>query len=231
MTAQKITVVERIKRDFKTINLGIFFDEATRAYPEKVAIIDLTGDSRSYTYMQLETEVCRATQALAAVGLRRRDRCVIALPNGVEFLATFLGALRLGVIPVPMNYRLSVDTMQGIVRDADCRAIVGSHAEAGTCCGIADDLGIDIRLSTDAEKPGWTNFRSLASQQRDIRTVEAMAFDDVAFQPYTSGSTGVPKGIALTHGGMIWGIEHSQQRHSRGGRGIRQGAGSDYGPR
>ena len=38
-----------------------------------------------------------------------------------------------------------------------------------------------------------------------------MAFDDIAFQPYTSGSTGTPKGIALTHGGMIWGIEHSQR--------------------
>ena len=47
-------------------------------------------------------------------------------------------------------------------------------------------------------------------EQPDARIVEPMAFDDIAFQPYTSGSTGVPKGIALTHGGMIWGIEHSQ---------------------
>ncbi len=48
-------------------------------------------------------------------------------------------------------------------------------------------------------------------RQPDTRIVEPMAFDDVAFQPYTSGSTGTPKGIALTHGGMIWGIEHSQK--------------------
>src|SRR5215218_2643865 len=109
-SGQKITVVERIKRDFEIVNLGIFFDEATRNYPEKVAIIDLTGERRSYTYTQLESEVCRAAQALAAAGLRRRDRRVIALPNGVEFLASFLGALRLGVIPVPINYRLSAET-------------------------------------------------------------------------------------------------------------------------
>ena len=56
-----------------------------------------------------------------------------------------------------------------------------------------------------------TTTASLVANQPDIRIVEPMAFDDIAFQPYTSGSTGTPKGIALTHGGMIWGIEHSQR--------------------
>lgn len=208
---QQTSVLERIKRDFKTINLGIFFDEATRNYSDNIAIIDLTeAEPRSYTYSQLETEVSRAAQALAAAGLRRRDRCVIALPNGAEFLAAFLGALRLGVIPVPINYRLGAETMQSIVRDADCSAIVGSHTDAATCCRIADDLGMEIRLATDGEKLGWTDYRALVARQPGVRIVESMAFDDVAFQPYTSGSTGIPKGIALTHGGMIWGIEHSQ---------------------
>ena len=63
------TVVEWIKRDFTIINLGIFFDEATRKYPDNIAIIDLSeAEPQSYTYMELETEVRRAAQALASVG-------------------------------------------------------------------------------------------------------------------------------------------------------------------
>lgn len=206
------TVVEWIKRDFKVVNLGIFFDEATRNHPDRVAIIDLSeAEPQSYTYTELETEVRRAAQALASVGLRRRERCIISIPNGVRFLSAFLGALRLGVIPVPINFRLGVEMLQSIVRDAGCRAIVGSPQHTATCCDIADGLGMEIRLSTDAARPGWDDYRSLVAKQPDVRIVEPMAFDDIAFQPYTSGSTGTPKGIALTHGGMIWGIEHSQR--------------------
>ena len=66
------TVVEWIKRDFKVINLGIFFDEATRNHPDNIAIIDLSeAEPQSYTYTELETEVRRAAQALASVGLRK----------------------------------------------------------------------------------------------------------------------------------------------------------------
>ena len=154
------TVVEWIKRDFKVINLGIFFDEATRNYPDNIAIIDLSeAEPQSYTYTELETEVRRAAQALASVGLRRRERCIISIPNGVRFLTAFLGALRLGVIPVPINFRLGAETLQSIVRDARCRAIVGSPQHTATCCDIADRLGMEIRLSTDAARPGWDDYR------------------------------------------------------------------------
>lgn len=207
----KATVVERIKRDFKIINLGIFFDEATRNYPDNIAIVDLTEAApQSYTYTEIETEVRRAAQALASVGLRKNDRCIISIPNGTTFLAAFLGALRIGVIPVPINFRLGADTMQSIVRDAHCNAIVGSPRDTAICCDIADRLDMKTRLSVDEARAGWSNYRDLAAKQSGARIVEPMAFDDIAFQPYTSGSTGVPKGIALTHGGMIWGIEHSQ---------------------
>ena len=211
VSGKPTTVVERIKRDFKVINLGIFFDEATRDHPDNVAIIDLAeAKPRSYTYTEFETEVRRATQALGSVGLRKNDRCIISIPNGALFLTAFLGALRLGIIPVPINFRLGADTMRSIMRDARCRAIVGSPRDTATCCDIADTLGLDVRLTTDEAKPGWSDYTSLVAKQPDTRFVEPMAFNDIAFQPYTSGSTGTPKGIALTHGGMIWGIEHSQ---------------------
>jgi long-chain acyl-CoA synthetase len=205
------TVVERIKRDFKVINLGIFFDEATSRYRDRTAVVDLTEAApRLFTYGELETEVRRAAQALLSVGLRKNERVIVSIPNGVTFLAAFLGALRIGAIPVPINFRLGVDTLQSIMRDARCRAFVGSPKDTAACCDIADRLGIEFRLSTDDARSGWDDYRGLAAKQPDLRIVEPMAFDDVAFQPYTSGSTGVPKGIALTHGGMIWGIEHSQ---------------------
>ena len=67
--AATMTVVERIRRDFKVINLGIFFDEATRNHADEVAIIDLTdAEPRSYTYAELET---RGAPRGAGAGVRR----------------------------------------------------------------------------------------------------------------------------------------------------------------
>ena len=207
-----ITVVEWIKRDFKVINLGIFFDEATKSRPDSIAIIDLTeSEPETYSYAELEREVRRAALALRAAGLKSRERLIVSIPNGVRFLAAFLGALRIGAIPVPINFRLGAESLASIVRDAGCRAIVGSPQHTATCCDIADTLDMDIRLSTDAPRAGWQDYAALVAVQSDERVVVPMAFDDIAFQPYTSGSTGTPKGIALTHGGMIWGIEHSQK--------------------
>jgi len=207
-----LSVVDWIKRDFKIINLGIFFDEATDARPDSIAIIDLTeSEPRTYSYADLEREVRRAALALRAAGLKSRERLIVSIPNGVRFLSAFLGALRIGVIPVPINFRLGAESLASIVRDAGCRAIVGSPLHTAVCCDIADSLNMDIRLSTDAPRAGWGDYVALAAGQPDERVVVPMAFDDIAFQPYTSGSTGTPKGIALTHGGMIWGIEHSQK--------------------
>jgi long-chain acyl-CoA synthetase len=207
-----IPVVKWIKRDFKVINLGIFFDEALNALPDRTAIVDLSeGEPRQYTYAELETEVRRAALALVAAGVKKRERLIVSIPNGVCFLAAFLGALRIAAIPVPINFRLGADALESIMRDTDARAIVGSPQHTATCCDIADRIGMDIRLTTDAARPGWDDYRALLAKQPDERVVEPMAFDDIAFQPYTSGTTGLPKGIALTHGGMIWGIEHSQK--------------------
>jgi acyl-coenzyme A synthetase/AMP-(fatty) acid ligase len=78
-------------------------------------------------------------------------------------------------------------------------------------------------LARDADAPArWQPWAPLfAAAQRDA-TVETMDFDEQAFQPYTAGSTGTPKGIILTHGGMLWGIEHSETYWPRraGERGI-----------
>ena len=207
-----VTVVEWIKRDLAVINLGIFFDAATAARPDGIAVIDLSEDApQTWTYAALEGEVRRAALALRAAGLASRERLIVSIPNGLRFLTTFLGALRLGVVPVPINFRLGADALASIMRDAGCRAIVGSPLHTATCCDIADRLAMDIRLSSDAPRAGWEDYPALAARQPDERVVVPMAFDDIAFQPYTSGSTGMPKGIALTHGGMIWGIEHSQK--------------------
>jgi len=76
-TNQATTVVERIKRDFKTINLGIFFDGATQNYPNNTAIIDLTEAApRFYTYVELETEVRRSHRRGKATGARTDDEQV-----------------------------------------------------------------------------------------------------------------------------------------------------------
>ena len=108
--------------------------------------------------------MCRAAQALASLGLRKNDRCIVSIPNGVTFLSVFLGALRLGAVPVPINFRLGTDTLASIVRDARGRAVIGSPKYTAACCDIADKLDIAIRLSVDDARPGWDDYRALAAR-------------------------------------------------------------------
>jgi acyl-CoA synthetase (AMP-forming)/AMP-acid ligase II len=75
----------------------------------------------------------------------------------------------------------------------------------------AADSALQFRLSTGEALAGWQSWSQLVDSATPTDTVETMKFDDQAFQPYTSGSTGIPKGVVLTHGGMLWGIEHSER--------------------
>lgn len=194
------------------LNLGAFV-ETTRTVPDTaIAIIDLTGaEPVTLTYADLERETRLCVGAFKSIGVTRGTRFALATPNCRLFLIGFLALMRLGAIPVFINSHLSIDAVRHIVTDSGSEGILADLEDAPALASLASLPSLRWLLSRNGSggEP-WKSWPDLVGAAKPDATVERMNFDDQAFQPYTAGSTGMPKGIVLTHGGMLWGIEHTQ---------------------
>jgi len=171
-------------------NLGLLFAEHARA--ERPAIIELRepGKPRPVSFRELDAGCNAIARGLVKAGLKPGDRVGILSLNRAEFVMTLLGAMRAGVVPVPVNIKLPADAVAYILNDAGARLV---FAEYGTKRLVPAGLRV-VDYDSDFErflKPG---------------TIQAFepAPDSIAIQPYTSGSTGRPKGVLLSHFGQNW---------------------------
>lgn len=128
---------------------------------------------------------------LRARGLSRGDRIGILAGNCAEFHMAFVGIMRAGMTAVPINFRLPKATVEHILDDADIRFAFAD----------ADRVALlDDRPHGRIDDPGPRTSPSGAG----IPESPAMAEDEIATILYTSGSSGPPKGVPLTHGGYCW---------------------------
>lgn len=193
-------------------NLGYFFDQSVRRFPDKLAVIDLYGGvERTLTYAQLDERADRAAGLIRELGVAPGERVGMIIGNRAEFLEIFFGAMRAGAIPVAINTRLACDTLRFILEDAQCRAVFvepGAHADA---IAVSEAAGIAQRVALEAAGPGWLDYASQRDRSERLLEPPPLAADAQAFQPYTSGSTGLPKGAIMTHAGMLWYVAYNQR--------------------
>ena len=194
-------------------NLGYFNAQIARMKGARTAIIDLSrSEPLSITHAELNERMNRIAAALQARGLARGDRLLLATGNRSEFIEVFFGSMRAGIVPIPLNHKLGADTIRFIMEDAGTQAAVISpecHPEIEM---LVEEAGLSPRISTDAPTSGWESYEDLlASAAPDAVTPAEPAPREVAFLPYTSGSTGVPKGVLLPHDGMLWAIRAAQR--------------------
>ncbi len=194
-------------------NLGYWCAAAVAAYPERIAILDLCGSSpRDVTYGDLERRLNRAANLFTDAGLVPGDRLAMIVDNRTEFIEIMFGAMRTGVVPVPLSTRLGADTLRYILDDASCRAIVIEPESNAIAATVADEAGIEIRIALDeAPGAGWQQYETAMGRQPDRYSPPDLTADHPCFQPYTSGSTGRPKGVVLTHAGQLWWIRCVQK--------------------
>ncbi|HSE01069.1 MAG TPA: class I adenylate-forming enzyme family protein [Burkholderiales bacterium] len=171
-------------------NLGLLFSE--HAQSDRPAIIELRDPKqpRPMSFRELDAGCNAVARGLTRAGLNPGNHISILSLNRLEFVSTLLGAMRAGVVPVPVNVKLAPDTVAYILNDAGARVVFAeSDAKRLIPAGIrVVEFGLEFERFAD---PG------------PFTAIEP-APDSIAIQPYTSGSTGRPKGVLLTHYGQNW---------------------------
>ena len=168
----------------------------------RIAYID---DRGSYTYADLGERVNAAGSVLRDLGLQSEQRVLLAMLDTIDFPAMFLGAIKAGIVPVPLNTLLKPADYAHFIRDSRARAIVVSDALLPSV-GPALDGTIDTIVATTPLGGDRGTHRSLdallAKAAHSLEPVPTTP-DDVAFWLYSSGSTGTPKGAVHLHGHLM----------------------------
>lgn len=165
--------------------------------PGKTALIDRRGE---LTYTELADRVARMAGVFERLGVRRDQRILLCLTDTRDFPTVFLGAIRAGVIPVPLNTLLTSDDYAWILQNSGAVAVFVSEELAGHWQAIAASEPYVRFISSEGES--WENLERLLEGVAPASQAALTHRDDVAFWLYTSGSTGRPKGAMHLHGSM-----------------------------
>jgi len=155
----------------------------------------------------LASMVSRAASLFASAGLQRGDGVALVLPNVPHFPIAYYGALKLGLRVIPLSPLLSERELGYVLKDSQARAIVGWFAFEETIADAIVGAGVAhawTGTATSDQPTQLPNFLAgVAGSDPWVRVAPTQP-DDVAVILYTSGTTGDPKGAALTHSNLAW---------------------------
>ncbi|PSQ17210.1 long-chain fatty acid--CoA ligase [Halobacteriales archaeon QS_8_69_26] len=175
-------------------------------YGDKTAFVFMGGET---SYAELEAGANEMANVLVDQGVGPGDRVGLFVPNTPQFPTAYFGAIKAGAVPVPLNLRMDPETLAFVVNDSGADVLVGSAFLADEVQGLHDaaDSSTLLLPGVSDEERGIVNL-SHAEMEADeeFETVDR-EFDDVACQPYTSGTTGRPKGVLLSHRNLLRTIE------------------------
>ena len=198
MSAQQTTTQADATLPWDT-TIGQVLDRITDADPNKT-FVEIGG--ASYSYAQVREGVLRTAAMFREMGVNHGDRVCLFMPNAIEYLYCWFGLSELGAISVPINTAYRRDETAYILNNAEAVALVTDPSLAEVA-GAAADLAPSIRhriLRGEGPAPdGWTSFTEAFNRAEPLADRPVVSPDDVSMLVYTSGTTGNPKGVMVTH--------------------------------
>ncbi|HXJ09342.1 MAG TPA: benzoate-CoA ligase family protein [Burkholderiales bacterium] len=158
----------------------------------KLAYVD---DAGQYTFAELDQRVNRFGSGLQALGLQMEDRILIAMHDGVDWPAAFLGAIKAGIIPIAVNTLLTTKDYDYMLSDSRARALVVSEALLPQFKPVLENMPF---LKHVLVAP----FKDVMNRGKPSLKAAPTTRDDACFWLYSSGSTGMPKGTVHVHGSL-----------------------------
>src|ERR1043165_1123185 len=185
--------------------IGEALDAAAARVPDGLAAISRHQNVR-LTYAELRAQAERFARGLLAMGVRKGDRVAIWASNGVEWLIVQYAAAKCGAILVTVNPAYGASELEFILRRAECRTLVMTPRfrdcdHVATLAAVTAPSLRDVILTTSLQD---VLDLGAAVSQEELEAVEAtLRFDDPINIQFTSGTTGSPKGVVLSHHNII----------------------------
>jgi acyl-CoA synthetase (AMP-forming)/AMP-acid ligase II len=196
-----VTVYEAAPIEIPDIALTPFVLGRAGSFASRPALIDgPTG--RSLTFAELEERVRRCAVGLRARGLSPGEVVAIVGPNSPEYVVAFHGVSLAGGTNTTVNPLYTADELALQLRDAHARFLIvaGSVLERGL--PAAESAGVEAVFALD-DAPGATPLSALLAEDAPAPELELDPADHVVSLPYSSGTTGLPKGVMLTHRNLV----------------------------
>lgn len=154
------------------------------------------------TYGELAESVNRAGNALLALGIGSGERLLMIVKDAPEFMYLFWGAIKAGIVPVPLNTLLKAKDYQFMIEDSGCASVVYSPEFAGEVEPALEAAAHAPAHAFPSEGDGKSLFSLMADAATALKPMPATAEQD-CFWLYSSGTTGKPKGTVHTHRDMV----------------------------
>lgn len=177
-----------------TFNFGRdVVDAIAHSEPGKLALIwcDQSGREQRFTFGDISRRSSQLAAFLTAEGIRRGDRVLVMLPRLPHWQIAMVGCLKLGAVPIPCIEMLTARDVRYRVGKAQAVAAITTTTSTDK---FADSTGLRVRMAVGGA-PGWQDFdRALDAQPTDFVCADT-GIEDAAVIYFTSGSTGLPKGV------------------------------------
>ena len=190
-----------------SINLGLNLRQRAGLSPDVEAYVEPSTETR-LTYRELNDYANRCARVLDGLDLKAGDRVALLMQNSVEFVGLFYGAAKLGLVVVPLNTRLAAAELAFILADSGTKVLVYGAECAETTEGIKANQDHPLEIATYVQThPAAGDDDCLVSLLGEADPTEPRVMQggqDNLFIMYTSGTTGLPKGVVHSHESINW---------------------------
>lgn len=191
------------------LNLGLFLTRRAFLSPDREAYVDSHSGLR-LTYQELNSRSNQVANGFLAAGISKGERVGLLLMNSAEFMEAYFALAKIGAVVVPLNWRLVPDELEFILKDSETKRLIFDTDFVDTCAelharGDKTDVMQWLQVGEDTAHfaESYDAFRNSAS----VEEPATVASDgDMLYIMYTSGTTGLPKGVVHTHETAVWAI-------------------------
>lgn len=196
--------------DIELSPLGLYdyvFGDLTTEEEDRVAVIDIADGSET-TFAQLQNYIESTAGWLVSKGIKKGDVVALHLPNSLNFIVAAYGLWRIGAVVSPLSLLSTPETVTAQIEDSGAKMLLTVAALGDASSQGAKDAGIaeeDI-IHLDTSK----GMQQIMAERRTAPEVEINPDEDLAVLPYSSGTTGLPKGVRLMHRQLVANVQQGQ---------------------
>jgi len=170
--------------------------------PDRLA---MRADARVWTYDELHREAARCAQAMLADGVEPQDRVAVLDRNVPEYFTFLFGATMINAVTLAVNWRLAPPEMEYILNHAETRVLLIGEEFLGHLAKM--NLETVKRVVVIGNGGEYTDYEAWIANREPTDPELPCNVDDTCYQLYTSGTTGLPKGVELTHSNLLAAME------------------------